>query len=573
MTDMKPSTNIQFLDHGIYVAQAGQRKKLVADPIQVVAFGTSDQGKAQERAFTVLKFMNRRGKLKEEIVPSSMLTAQSGPLIALLSTRGYTWPPNQTLRAQIIGALSIEKPARHIRVTDVPGHHGKFFVLPGESYGPNGPDRKRLQINYNPTVSLGEFQRLKTLDGWKKYIPKKMVHSSRARLAMGTLFAAPTLRLLNIDSFGFNFFGETSGGKTLLLRYALSGAGLNSSRGPATWDGSAPAFEQRALGHRDCVMPLDDLSHLQGDATKMAKIITFRLASNKPKAKAGQYVAAHNLSDMDWRIVVLSTSEDPLRQSSNLNVSRRIRGEDVRLIDVPACVSDLNDIFDGPNARKKVGATVDERALFVQKVERWSLKYQGVALRKYLAKLMADKSAKATLEGYMDRYREEAPLPVEGGWLTRIRRTFEVAYAANALAIDYGILPWGKKQTLADIRSCMNDAMKHLVAISGANSNPNSATARSPNSMLAKFKKLVDHAMFVNMHATTQGAPLTKRLKKASGIIRSTKNGKQCLLFGKQLDAWFPDVTVRKNLTKLLRDRKIFGRGRRRVNRRAESKI
>jgi uncharacterized protein (DUF927 family) len=129
--------------------------------------------------------------------------------------------------------------------------------------------------------------------------------------------------------------------KTLLVRLAASAAGLNSNEGPETWDGSTVAFEQRALEHRDSMMPLDDLSHLAGDTTQvaqLAKLVTFRLASNRPKAKAGQYVQAHNLANTDFRVIPLSTSEDPLWEqvSSHGRGHRRVRGEEVRMINVRA---------------------------------------------------------------------------------------------------------------------------------------------------------------------------------------------------------------------------------------------
>ena len=214
---------------------------------------------------------------------------------------------------------------------------------PGETYTPDGPDRNAIQINYNSTVKLGAFQRSGTLDQWKKHVAKTCEYSSRARLAVAAVFAAPNLRPLKVNTFGFNFSGPTSGGKTFLLGLATSGAGLNSNEGPETWDGSAPGFEQRALGHRDSMMPLDDLSHLAGDAThvaQLAKLVTFRLASNRPKTLARQYVQAHNLVDTDWRVIPLSTSEDPLWDQVSLHGrgNRRVRGEEVRMINVRASV-------------------------------------------------------------------------------------------------------------------------------------------------------------------------------------------------------------------------------------------
>ena len=82
---------------------------------------------------------------------------------------------------------------------------------------------------------------------------------------------------------------------------------------------------------------------------------------------------------------------------------------------------------------------------------------------------------------------------------------------------------------------------------------------------MAKFKQPVERATFVRLEPNRRkkGRLLT-RLKKADGIVRPTKSGKvEHLLFGRTLDAWFPEVAVRNRLTKLLRARRIFRIGRR----------
>jgi hypothetical protein len=318
------------------------------------------------------------------------------------------------------------------------------------------------------------------------------------------------------------------------------------------------------------MMPLDDLSHLAGDTTQVAqiaKLVTFRLASNRPKAKAGQYVQAHNLAHTDWRVIPLSTSEDPLWNQVRLHGSgkRHVRGEEVRMINVRACVSDEGDIFDGPNASKHVGGTLDERLPFVEHQERLAVKYQGEAYRAYLTKRIADKTATETLNKYIAEYIGATPLADQYRWLGRIRKFFAVVYASAALAIDYEILPWSKKSTLKAIAACMTDAMEQLTANAKGASDMSTKAVKSDKVLLAEFKQRVDDAKFVRLNRKRTNSHLVaKRLKKVNGVIRPTSPGKtQCLLFSKTLDGWFPVMTERKRLTKMLRSRRIIGKGRR----------
>ena len=105
---------IKFLDDGVYIVEKGGVKKRIADPIQVTALGTSEPGTARELAYTAVRFLDREGKRKKEIVPSSMLVSQPGEFVTLLAERGYVWPPTQPQRHKIVGELSIVKPVRRI---------------------------------------------------------------------------------------------------------------------------------------------------------------------------------------------------------------------------------------------------------------------------------------------------------------------------------------------------------------------------------------------------------------------------------------------------------------------------
>jgi hypothetical protein len=235
------------------------------------------------------------------------------------------------------------------------------------------------------------------------------------------------------------------------------------------------------------------------------------------------------------------------------------------MINVRACVSDMGDIFDGRKASEHVGKTLDERLRFVEKQEVLAVQYQGEAYRAYLTKRTADKTAIATLNKYIAQYIEAAPLPDQFRWLGRIRKYFAVVDASAALAIDYGVLPWSKKSTRKAIVACMTDAMEQLTKHSGGASNSGNKEIKSDKVLLAEFKQRVNDATFLRLNRNRRKSHLlAKRLKKANGVIRPISAGKtQCLLFSNTLDGWFPDMTERKRLTKMLRSRRIFGKGRR----------
>jgi hypothetical protein len=202
---------------------------------------------------------------------------------------------------------------------------------------------------------------------------------------------------------------------------------------------------------------------------------------------------------------------------------------------------------------------------FVEDQERLARKYQGEALRAYLAKRVCDKTAKATLKRYMKEYTDHAPLPGQQRWPGRIQRLFAAVYAGAAQAIDYGVLPWGKNATLTAIRACMADAMEQLTASSADDCKRGRGSEQSDQSMLAEFKRRMDGAMFVRLKRDRRkNKVLATRLTIADGVNRPTKPRKcEYLLFARTMKAWYPEVSARQQLTKLLRSHRILKGGRR----------
>ena len=538
---MSKSTKLEILlkTDGIYVADEFGESTRIANAICVTAFGQHDVGPGGTKAVTIVTFVDRDGKTQTEIVSAAMLGSQWTQFVTHLEERGYVWPAGRFPKA-IVEALAREAPSKRVSIYSVPGWHCETFLLPGEAYTKSGPNQEDFLLLRGAGVPLGEFKREGSLDGWKKKIGKACIHSTRARFAVAAAFAGPNLRPLNIPSFGLNFSGLSSNGKTVCLRMASSVVGVNSPVGPATWDGTPTGFEQRALGHRDNVVLLDDTSHLT--APELAKSVTFRMSAGRTKTRAAQYASANQLIETDWHVIALSTSEDPIWQA-NKSAGRQVRGEEVRMVNIPACVSSMKDVFDGENADDKVGTTVEGRRKYVEALEKAALEHQGKPYRAYLAQRCADPDAVATLKKYMDDFIRELPLLEEQRPLVRIRKYFAVIYASAVQAIDYDILPWSQKKTLRAIQTCMQDAMKEL----------SQDLTPMDEDLLADFKNRVNGAKSVRVGLkTARSRQLKQKLADADIIIKEMRPGRvRRYLQSEVVRRWYPDRTSRDRLTKV----------------------
>jgi hypothetical protein len=162
----------------------------------------------------------------------------------------------------------------------------------------------------------------------------------------------------------------------------------------------------------------------------------------------------------------------------------------------------------------------------------------------------------------MESYFAKTPLPSQETWLGRIQKYFAVTYASAAQAIDYGVVPWSRPATLEAIGCCMSDAMDQLLRSSGGTSRR--SPKDSDSALLSEFKEQMKSADFVRLSRTNRSRPSRSDLKKAHGVIRSTRPGKaECLLFARTMRSWYGNSTVRERVTKLLVARRLLGKGRR----------
>ena len=257
-------------------------------------------------------------------------------------------------------------------------------------------------------------------------------------------------------------FAPTSTGKSSLLCAAASVPGLNNEdRGLPKWSESESAIEQLAIGHRDGLFPLDESGDQDGkvEAHEKAKKLAFLFSRNRARTLDKTYQKKINLTVRDFRVIVLSTSESALKTIAEDAGHARIGGEEVRFIDVPVVEPGSIGVFDGVKVPSGREAGEFGRML-ADNLRRDALSNQGFAMDGFLRKFMRNpEAALARTKHYMSEFTAKLSLTLETGPDQRICTNFSVLYAAAALGIEYGILPWKKKATRAAIEKCMASAL------------------------------------------------------------------------------------------------------------------
>ena len=493
-------TTIALTAQGVFQISStpagGTERTKIARPIRLRAIGRRESDGV---TFAQIRFRTMHKEYRSELFPrSKFLLRNRHEIKSRLADLGYEWPENESLSGEILDELAKARPEREFRMVSAPGWYDSTFVLPDKVFV-SGNKTPEIYIDPNSDAHVGAFVLGEgSLKDWQNLVAKPSRQSSCLRLSIAAALGAPFLRPLGVDSFGINWFSETSDGKSHAIFVAASVAGLMGPAGLPSWADTEAAIEDQARGLRDCSMPLDETADGEDKATpleKKARILAFLIARNRPRRLSQIYERNNKLENREFRIIVISSSERALGQIARAAGRQRLGGEEVRFIDILASDANSAGIFDGnivPAPGKTLRETTKE---LIETLKANAIKHQGHAFRKLLEKYVNDQHGLERLKAYKQQFERDAVLPDLHNAHHRVRSNFAVMYAAAALAIDYGILPWKKRPTFRAIEKCMRLALATLAT--GANQPPAKAAAVDPRGVGRTLKEQLAQAELV----------------------------------------------------------------------------
>jgi uncharacterized protein (DUF927 family) len=223
----EPKADIELTKQGVFLTDTSgdaERKKIAA-PIRLRAIGK----KADGTTVAQIRFRTMHGDYRSEFFAMSNLLPENRDEIKnKLADLGYEWPEDGDLTSSILQKVATTRPKREFLMVSAPGWYDSAFVLPKKVFA-RGNKTPEIYIDPDSDAHVGAFALgVGSLKGWQELVAKPSRQSSRLRLSIAAALAASFLRPLGLDSFGINWFSETSDGKTTLLVVAASV--------PAYWD-------------------------------------------------------------------------------------------------------------------------------------------------------------------------------------------------------------------------------------------------------------------------------------------------------------------------------------------------
>ena len=305
------------------------------------------------------------------------------------------------------------------------------YVLPEESVGVAAET-----IPYLSSDGYQEMYRCRgTLEGWKK-LAELACGNTRLEFALCSAFAAPLLRLLNIEGGGFHFVGKSSSGKTTALTVASTVWGHKVR----SWRTTENGLEHVAKSHNDSLLLLDEIGEVNG---RQLENICYMLANGEGKSRSTP--SGRQQRSSSWRLLFLSTGEVGLAEKMASRQGPKT-GQEVRFVPIQVCKEMLRSLHDYPDA-----------ASFIEAVKDLAMENQGFAGRAFLTWLTTDMRSKLETLQAARKEKEQLLLSSRDGnreeTVQRIATRFAVVWAAGEAAQQAGILP-GTMNVGAAVRSC-----------------------------------------------------------------------------------------------------------------------
>ena len=385
----------------------------------------------------LMTFADPLGIKKQWAMPARMLSGDGGESRAALLNMGLRIATTPRARNLLTQYIQSRTPAEFASCTDSIGWHGRDFVLPHETIG----DCAERKVFQSDSAFQNTFRSKGTPEQWRDRVGALCVGNTRLVFSVSCAFAGPLLRPAGMESGIIHLRGDSSSGKTTILKVAASVYG-----GPSfmqRWRSTDNALEATAAQHNDCLLILDELAQID---PKTAGECAYMLANEMGKARASRTGTPR--PRQEWRLLVLSSGELGLADHMAEGMKRVRTGQEVRMADFPA------DAGMGLGAFEELHGHPGGAA-FAKHITHQAQAVYGATGRAWLVWLTANvDTLRASIRKAADALAAQLIPKDSSGQVERVGARFALVGAAGELATAAGLTGWPAGESEAAARSC-----------------------------------------------------------------------------------------------------------------------
>ncbi|MFQ2222155.1 DUF927 domain-containing protein [Aeromonas enteropelogenes] len=407
----------------------------ISSPVRVLAETSDEHGRSYGR---LLEWQDTIGRKRSWTMPMKELAYRNcEEVFATLLDAGLPFIELGHKR-KLADYLMTCRPDKRITCVERTGWHGRAYVLPQCAIGPDAEGVILQTAGY----AASDFTERGTLAEWQQEVAALAVGNSRLCFALSLAFAAPLLSLVGMEGGGFHLKGESTDGKTTIMKAAASVYG-NPDRYSQTWRATGNAIEGIASRRNDALLCLDELGELDG---KEAGQVAYMLANGQGKGRSKQDGELRERKA--WRLLFLSTGELSLEEHAASAGQRTQAGMEVRTIQIP---SDT-----GHHGAFEWLHGMESGRTFADTLKANSDSQHGSAFRTYAEALAGDLDThRERLRGEIKRLAAELTPKEAGNQVGRAINRFALVAAAGELATRLGVTGWPDGEALRAVRVCL----------------------------------------------------------------------------------------------------------------------
>lgn len=407
----------------------------ISSPVRVLAETSDEHGRGYGR---LLEWQDSAGRARQWAMPVRSLVPRNGEeVFAALLDAGLPFIELGHKR-KLSAYLMACQPERRITCVERTGWHGRAYVLPQGSIGPDADGVILQTAGY----AANDFTERGTLAEWQQGVAGLAVGNSRLCFALSLAFAAPLLSLVGMEGGGFHLKGESTDGKTTIMKAAASVYG-NPDRYSQTWRATGNGIEGLASRRNDALLCLDELGELDG---REAGQVAYMLANGQGKGRSKQDGELRERKA--WRLLFLSTGELSLEDHAASAGQRTQAGMEVRTIQIP---SDT-----GHHGAFEWLHGMDSGRTFADTLKAHCDHQHGSAFRTYAEALAGELGAHSErLRAEIKRIAAELTPQGAGNQVGRAINRFALVAAAGELATRLGVTGWPEGEAIRAVRVCL----------------------------------------------------------------------------------------------------------------------
>lgn len=336
------------------------------------------------------------------------------------------------------------------------------FVLPTRVVGKHR-ERSLMPPRLSKVAAQWPLPTRGSLDAWKRAI-EDTKSSSLLMFCAALPFAAATLRHSGRPSFGFLLYGKSKRGKSTATLVCSSAIGIGAESNLPNFNATDAALGELPAIFNDLPTPINELGASTAKGAGLSHFLenfSYKVGESTTRQYSSFASVTMDTSasvQRDLHTILLASSEKSARDIAQSANHSRAQGATIRLCDLPIMDDGMDDIFDlCPLSKDRV--TRSKRRLGA--IREGVKTAHGRPIREFTRSFQRSEEASLkTLDAERERFVGKMSAEDDTPEVDHVLDNFALIYAAGALAVSFGILPYSKKQLRIAVGVCFKRAKK-----------------------------------------------------------------------------------------------------------------